>query len=107
MIIWRGRGIVIALIAFGCLLFTELATETTFSDADYYQTHGWPKLAALWLAALIVYQMLPWFEVQRTRFGYIPGQPEVVPQSELFFVPARFWPQVLIALGVVLLFVKT
>jgi hypothetical protein len=49
MIIWRGKGIVVALLAFGCLVVSELITRAVFGDEKYYQTHGWPMLGAFGL----------------------------------------------------------
>jgi len=40
MIIWRGRGILVALIAFGCLLLTEVITRVSFHSDSYYQQNG-------------------------------------------------------------------
>ena|SRR6266508_3437819 len=110
MIIWRGKGFVIALIAFACLILSEFLTETAFSDNTYYQTHGWPKLVGLWVAALIVYKLWPWFGVRAAQVlvDRDTGQGVHVASSEgaLFFVPARFWPQILLVLGLIFLFVK-
>jgi len=55
MIIWSGLGFLVAVIAFACLLVSELLVEQAFKNDQYYQTHGWPKLAALALAAGIVW----------------------------------------------------
>jgi len=103
MIIWRGKGILIALIAFGCLLLAEYATRSAFHDDRYYQTHGWPKLAAMWLAAGLVFAL-------QSKLG--GGPPRVLVDKEtgkeislpardaLFFIPVRYWPPILAALGV-------
>jgi hypothetical protein len=107
MFIW-GRGGVIPLIAFGCALLTELFTRTAFgNDASYYQTHGWPKLVAFWVAAGFVYALRPWFRVgqERTRIDKKSGQQvQVSLEAEFFFVRARYWPAVLIALGLMFFF---
>lgn len=108
MIIWRGRGIAIALIAFACLLVSEFATEAALGDGTYYQAHGWPKLAGFWLAAAVIYKMQSWFGVGKTRGFVDPNiRRDIRPsaEGELFFVPARFWPHILVILGVIFLFV--
>ena len=108
MIIWRGRGIVIALVAFACLLLSEFVIEAAYADDRYYQSHGWPKLIAFWSAAALVYAFRSWLGVGqlRTVIDKDTGQ-EIRLSSEgaLFFVPARFWPAVLVGLGFVFLFV--
>ena len=108
MIIWRGRGIAIALITFGCLLLAELMTETVFGADDFYQTHGWPKLAGLWSAAVIVYALRDWLRVgeERILIDNETGQEvRASIEGELFFIRAGHWPIVLLGLGLVFLFV--
>src|SRR5215469_13358854 len=51
MIVWHGRGAIVAAVAFGCLLVSELICRAYFHDDKYYQQHGWPKLAAFLVAA--------------------------------------------------------
>jgi hypothetical protein len=45
MIIWSGLGFVL-LIVFAFSLLTEFAVESSFHDANYYQSHGWPLAIA-------------------------------------------------------------
>lgn len=109
MIIWRGRGVVIALVAFGCFVLAEFAARAAFGDPTYYETHGWPKLAAFWVAAGIVYALCSWLGVgnERTLVDKGTGQEvKVSSESQLFFIPARYWPVILLVLGVVFYFVK-
>ena len=89
MIIWRGKGILIALIAFGCLYGSEYLTRAWSGNERYYQTHGWPILVGFLIAAALVYLMRLWLAAEHTQ------------EASLFFVPARFWPGVLAGLGVV------
>jgi hypothetical protein len=106
MFIW-GRGSVIPLIAFACSLLMELFTRTVFGSSSYYQTHGWPILVALWAAAGLVYALRSWFRVgqERPTIDKKSGQQvRVSLEAELFFVRARYWPAVLMALGLVLFF---
>ena len=110
MIIWRGRGGVIILIAFGCVLLAELFTRSAFTDPNYYQNHGWPKLIAFWVAAGIVFALRSWLGVgqKRTLIDKATGQ-EINLSSEgaLFFISARYWPAILAACGLIFLFVRT
>lgn len=102
MLIWRGRGGAIALIAFGCLVLTELFTRAVFSDPNYYQIHGWPKLAGFWLAAALIYSLRSWLGISEKRTLIDKSTGEEVRLSlevQLLFVPARYWPWILLAIG--------
>ena len=55
MIIWKGAGFIVAVVAFLMLLVTEFSVEALFKDDKYYQRHGWPKLAAFFIAGWIVF----------------------------------------------------
>lgn len=106
LIIWRGRGGVIFLIMFGCALLTALITRAVFRDASYYDTHRWPMLVALWVAAGLVYALRRWFGVgQRGQVDEGTGQEIKVPlEGHLFFISARYWPAILLLGGVLFFF---
>ena len=102
MIIWRGRGFLIALIAFGGLLIAEFATQLIWGKG-YYQGHGWPKLAGFWLAALVVYALRSWLGVGHVQVLVDKAtgkEVELNKEAALFFIPARFWPTILCVLGI-------
>jgi hypothetical protein len=104
---WKGG--LVAVITFGCLISVELVTRWRFRDQRYYQTHGWPKLVGFWMAAALVFACRSWLGdgEERTLIDKETGR-EVMKASEssLFFIPIRFWPVTLIALGVVFFFVR-
>lgn len=109
MIIWRGRGIVVAIIAFGCLVLTELITRSAFGDGMYYQTHGWPKLAGFWVAAGLVFALRSWLDggQDRVLVDKETGTETKLPaENALFFIAVRFWPLILLGLGVAFFFVR-
>jgi hypothetical protein len=97
MIIWSGMGFLVALIGFGSLFLTELLVESMTRDESFYQAHGWPKLMAFWVAALVV------FLLDRALAGP-PGRPGR--NHSLFFIPMAVWPILFVVLGVVFMFVK-
>jgi hypothetical protein len=100
ILVWRGRGVAVPLIAFGCLLVTELATRACFHDETYYQRHGWPKLAGFLVAAAIV-RALSWeHEVAPEASPQPVRQPVLRCGDTFFFIPARHWWIVLCGLGV-------
>jgi hypothetical protein len=107
MIVWRGRGVLVAVITFGCLLITELATRYFCHDNTYYQHHGWPKLAAFLIAAILV-----WGLSQREADLFTVSQhggkePLLREQDTLFLISVRYWPWVLCVLAFVFYFVRS
>jgi hypothetical protein len=109
MLIWSGRGWLVAVIAFACFLLSELVSEAALGDHSYYQTHGWPKLVAFLVAAGIIWVLgaaRVFSESERKLVDKKTGEEvTLTPRHSLFFIPVRFWPFVLAALGVLFLFV--
>ena len=105
MIIWRGRGVLVAIITFGCLLTTELLTRSYFHDNTYYQQHGWPKLAGFLVAASLVW----WLSRRDDSAGDQPvtREPLLREQDTLFLISVRYWPRVLCVLAFVFYFVRS
>ena len=107
IIAWRGRGVLVAGIAYGCLLAAELLTNAHFHDSTYYQNHGWPKLAGFLAAAAIV-----WWRSSRPDDIATNVREErrlgtwFSDRDTLFLVPVRHWPLLLCGLGFVFYFVR-
>jgi hypothetical protein len=109
MLVWRGKGFLVALIALSCLLLTELATRSVFADNEYYQHHGWPKLFGFSVAAALVYALRPWFGVGRDRpfLDKETGQEvRISLEDSLLGIAVRFWPLILLILGIAFYFVR-
>ncbi len=109
MIVWKGRGGAIALVTFGSLLSTEMATRRIYPEPNYYQNHGWPKLFGFWLAAAIVFTLRFWLGAEREdQIRYqIPGHEIPKPsEASLFFIQAKYWPGLLVCLGLAFYFVR-
>ena len=109
MIVWRGRGIVIAIITLSCLAATELLTRFVYHDNTYYQRAGWPKLAGFLIAALLV-RLLSRPAMGSTGemdIGNQEGkQPLLRDLDSLFHIRAKYWPPILCVLGVVFYFIR-
>ena len=88
MIIWSGRGFLVAIIAFGCLFATELLTEKYFGDDAYYQRNGWPKLAGFLIAGAIVWWMgIRWRDQSaRTVIDKQTGKEFVIERKDALFL---------------------
>jgi hypothetical protein len=108
MIFWTGFGFLVPLIAFGCLLAFEAGLEAYYQDDKYYQTHGWPKLAAFVLAAAIIWLIGAVLDRRpaRTLVDLETGEQVRVGAKHTFmFVPLRWWPFVCIALRIAFAFI--
>jgi ATP/ADP translocase len=108
MIIWSGLGFLVAAIAFLLLLIAEYVTESLFGDEFYYQAHGWPKLLAFFLAGMVIW---PLGKYLNSKQGKIMIEKEtgkevlIKPKHSLFFIPMEYWGPILLALGIIFLFV--
>jgi hypothetical protein len=108
MIIWRGFGFLVAIIALVALALTEQVSERITSDQQFYQQHGWVALVGMLIAAALTYGLHRLLILQKGRavIDKETGQ-EIVLRSDhsLFFVPVKLWPVVFVVLGLVLAFV--
>ena len=106
MFIWRGFGVAVVGLTFVMLLLTELGVERAFSDDSYYQDHGWPKLFAFVLAAGLVWVLSSYFESRPPRLVVDQKTGEtlvLMNRHDLFFIPLKYWPAILIVLGVAIM----
>ena len=104
MIVWRGFGVAVVGLTFAALLMTELGVESFAGNDAYYQQHGWPKLLALLLAAGMVWLLSNRLEKRPARvvIDKETGHEFAVRNKhDLFFVPLRYWPPILVCGGVV------
>jgi hypothetical protein len=105
MIIWRGFGFLVAVIALVALALTEQVSERITSDQQFYQQHGWVALVGMLIAAALTYGLHRLLILQKGRavIDKETGQ-EIVLRSDhsLFFVPVKLWPVVFVVLGLVL-----
>lgn len=103
VISYRGRGWMVGAIAAGCLLLAYLLTRLHYHDPNYYDRHGWPKLAGFWAAALLVQIFVRLGEDEETLGAAQPTAPQrpSKPQRDaLFGISLAYWPLLLLILGV-------
>ena len=108
LVIWSGRGFWVAVITAGCLVLSELLTESAFYDGSYYQAHGWPKLAGFLVAAALVKYVIVPEEGSGARLTLNESTGKEIgqePTNTLFFIPVKYWPIILVVLGVIFSFV--
>lgn len=110
-IAYKGRGALIPVIAFLCLLASEYFTDTYFHDDKYYTGHWWPKLTGMLAAALLVW-LLSATPPPEEHAYLTPGEKIVTPHwrlfresDSLFWIPVRHWPWILCVIGGSLYFV--
>jgi hypothetical protein len=109
MIVWRRKGFVIAVVTFGCLFASDGLTARHFQDHNFYATHGWPKLTGFLVAAAIVWALSYRRKKDETlgiQEDETPRHPFLEDEDSLFFIPARYWPGILGALGVLFFFIR-
>ncbi|MBW3542418.1 MAG: hypothetical protein KY476_19305 [Planctomycetes bacterium] len=108
MIIWSGWGFLVAIIGFGCLVATEVIVEGAFRDDQYYQAHGWPKMVAFTIAAVIVGVVGRGLQRRQGKVLVDPatGREVVVSRGNtFFFIPMEYWAPIFLVLGIIFLFV--
>lgn len=105
MIVWRGYGILVVLLAVVGMVLGQLGVEAL---PEGYRPGG--GFVGMLLAAALVYGMHRLIDAKqppRVLIDKDTGQ-EVVfkPKHDLFFIPVKYWSFVLAALAVLLFFQK-
>ena len=106
MLIWNGKGYLVAVAAFISALGAEYLSESYFADQNYYQAHGWPLAAALLAAGIISWFLGSYLHGQGQPHGDRQGDGtgnDVGGDDALFFVPMRYWGPILAAAAVAVL----
>ena len=103
MIIWSGRGFLVAVIAVGALLLTQLVVDSISGDENFYQKNSWPKTVAMLVAALLTFVLHKFLSQEKPRvlIDEETGQEfEIHGNHSLFFIPVKWWPVVFVILGI-------
>lgn len=107
MIIFRGWGILVVIIAFLCFGATAAAVDAATGDNYYFEGHRWPKLVGCLLTAAVVWPVGRWFnKAARTApLGEDVKDEQLVrlalSRHTLIFVPMEYWAIILVFAGVV------
>jgi tryptophan-rich sensory protein len=110
MIIWKGWGILVAVIFFAIGALVGLFTQSFFHNPYYYEENGWPKFLTFSLAAGAVWYLAHYLNKKPGRVVIDKETSQEItlkPQHDLFFIKLEYWPYILFLIGVILLFVKT
>jgi hypothetical protein len=108
MIIWQGFGILIPIVALLVMLLVQFGLEAIVPSAIMDEYKKWFAL----LNFLMIAAALHGLAVLLKKIG----KPKIVIDKEsgkeielrrsdsLFFVPARFWPYIVLAFGILIMF---
>lgn len=110
MLIWRGYGIMVAIFAVLGLLASKIGAERLFGVPIPVDKKQWSELIGLCFAAALVYGLhllLQRSSEPRAVIDKKTGTEMVlVTKHDLFFIPVRYWPFILVALGLMSFFQK-
>ncbi|MHB1425365.1 MAG: hypothetical protein ACYC3I_19515 [Gemmataceae bacterium] len=92
------------------MLLMNVAVNAVMQDDGYYQTHGWPKLLGLWIAAAVTWPLGRLMNRHEEKQLLDPetGDTVIVRSGgghSLFFIPVEYWAVIFLILGVMFLFV--
>jgi hypothetical protein len=110
MIIWRGAGVLVFVIAFGCSLVAQLMCNKIAGTEAFWETHAWPLAAALAAAAGIVWLVGSKLEARPGRELVDPATGQRVQLKkphEFFFIKMKYWGAILLAIGITILVTNT
>jgi hypothetical protein len=91
MLIWKGNGVAVPVLAFGSLLAMDFITGKQ-GGPGYYASHVWPKLLGFAIAAVAVFFV--------ARASENAGRDD----DHFFFIPIKAWTYILLVGGVILSF---
>ena len=107
MILWTGWGILVVVIFVLCFFGIGIATMAIFNDVSYYDTHGWPKLAAFFISGTIVWVFGTYLNKPKAKIDKETGQEVLTrPNHALSFIRMEYWGPILYILGVINYFVR-
>lgn len=105
MIIWQGRGFLVAVIVFGFSLLLNLTFNATYGEG-YYDHHKWPFALSLVGSAILCRVLGNNFRKKSDRvvIDKLTGKEFVINQSRhtLFFIPMQHWGPILLACAAIL-----
>jgi len=107
MIIWNGKGGFVFLIVFITSLSMELLTEGIYGDETFYQSNDWPLAMCFFISAFFTYLLSNYLNSQpeRTLIDKETKKEIIIkPNHKLFFIDIKYWPVILIIIGLVVLF---
>jgi len=100
--IWRGAGGLAILIPIAACLIMNFGTAKAFNETTYFQENLWPKVAALWLTAIVSWFVGRYLNTRpaRTLIDRNTGQ-EVSERlvHDFIFIRLEYWGLIFAAIG--------
>jgi len=106
LIIWRGSGFLVVVIAAIFMLGIQFVGTAVFGNAWYAQNSIWVGGIGLLLAGVAVWPVAQRLngEPDRVLVDQATGQPVVLKCSHsLFFVPVQYWTWILGGIGLLMI----
>ena len=104
MIIWRGTGVLIVLIVFGCSFLANLICNSVLGPT-YFDQHKWPFAVSLVVSAIIclVWGLYLKKRPDRVVIDKQTGKEMLLGPSRpaLFFIPVFYWGPILFVVAIV------
>jgi hypothetical protein len=106
LLIWRGLGILVVVIALGCSLAANLVTDRLTGSGAYWRGHGWPFACALMGAGIICYLLghaLARAAARNQTDPSFSARVGVPARNEFFFIKMQWWGPILVGIAIVIL----
>ena len=100
MLIWRGFGILVAVITFVCMFVAQKIFNSVYG-AGYYESHTWTMGMGFLVAGVLC-----WFLGQSFKGKGVVVIDKITKQEitlkrnhDLFYIPVRYWGVILPVIG--------
>ncbi len=110
LIIWKGMGLVVLLIGILVCLALNIFCAAVFRQNDYFQTHLWVWLAALWITGALCWPVGRYLHRKpgRVLIDKATGQEVIIKhEHHLMFIKVEYWAFIFLAIGLVVLVVNS
>lgn len=107
MIIWKGFGILVLVIAVLCVVIVQLIANGVTGNPQYGDTHHWVSGLALMISAIPIYFISRYFSTRpgRVVIDKATKRELVIRRTHsLFFIPMEYWAIILPLIGFGLIF---
>lgn len=110
MIIWRGYGFLVVLLAICGNIFARIGAEQLWGKPLPIDKRQAAELVGMLLAAALIYLLhiaIQWSSKSRVVIDKETGQEiTLLAKHDLFFIPVKYWALILASLGVIFFFQK-
>ena len=103
MIIWQGKGYLVAVIVFLSSLIMQLLTNYITHNDSYYKEAPLPLTLALLIAGMIIMVIDRFYLNEKVQVLIDKSSGEEVQITKthtLFFIPFKYWPYILFVIAV-------